>query len=62
MTWMIVSMQKQLPYLSDSGHNYVALVDDRGSIVREFHGWFGKEFTFGTQEGNRLPPYPGNAG
>ena len=39
MTWHIVTMQKQIPYVPNYGHNYVALVNDDGKIIEEYHGF-----------------------
>jgi hypothetical protein len=43
MSWHIVSMQKPIPRLNNWAHNYVALVDDEGNIVEQFHGNFTKD-------------------
>ena len=43
MSWHIVSMQKLIPNMNNWGHNYVALVDDEGNIVQQFHGNWSKD-------------------
>jgi hypothetical protein len=43
MSWHIVSMQKPIPRLNNWAHNYVALVDDNGNIVAQFHGNWSKD-------------------
>ena len=56
--WSIYSVQKTLPYLGRLGsvlgaHNYLALVDANGDIVREMHGIYKNDFTVNG-------PIPGN--
>lgn len=47
MAWKIVAMQKDL--VGVAAHNYLALLNDEGQIIREFHGLFSNSFTmFGT--------------
>ena len=53
MTWHIVTMQKQIPKTPNYGHNYVALVNDDGKIVEEYHGYYSDRFTIND-------PVPGN--
>jgi hypothetical protein len=45
MSWKIVSMEKPAGDLKGYEHNYVALVDDAGRIVEEYHGWYGDHFS-----------------
>ncbi len=40
MSWKIVSMEKPAGDMTSYEHNYVALIDDAGRVVEEFHGMY----------------------